>query len=60
VDHAVGFIIHHKVGDKVEKGEPLFTVHANDKTKLVEACEAVLAAHEFSDHPVERLPLFYE
>jgi pyrimidine-nucleoside phosphorylase len=60
VDHAVGFIIHHKVGDKVEKGEPLFTVHANDKTKLVEACEAILAAHEFSDHPVERLPLFYE
>ncbi len=33
VDHAVGFVIHHKVGDKVEKGEPLFTVHANDEAK---------------------------
>jgi pyrimidine-nucleoside phosphorylase len=60
VDHAVGFIIHHKVGDKVEKGEPLFTVHANDKSKLVEGRAAVLAAHEFSDRPVARLPLFYE
>src|SRR6185295_9517370 len=24
IDHAVGIVIHHKVGDKVEKGEPLF------------------------------------
>jgi pyrimidine-nucleoside phosphorylase len=60
IDHAVGFIIHHKVGDQVEKGDPLFTVHANDEQKLAEAREAVLSAHVFSDHPVERLPLFYE
>jgi pyrimidine-nucleoside phosphorylase len=60
IDHAVGFLIHHKVGDQVEKGEPLFTVHANDKEKLKEAREAVLLAHVFSDEPVERLPLFYE
>ncbi len=33
VDHAVGFIVHHKVGDKVEAGEPLFTIHANDGQK---------------------------
>jgi hypothetical protein len=37
----------------------LFTVHANDEGKLVDAREAVLAAHRFSDHPVEKLPLFY-
>ena len=57
VDHAVGFIIHHKVGDQVEKGEPLFTVHANDCRKLAEARQAVLSAHVFSADPVERLPL---
>ena len=60
VDHAVGFIIHRKVGDRVEKGEPLFTVHANDPQKLAEAREAVFSAHVFSENPVERLPLFYE
>ena len=60
IDHAVGFLIHHKVGDQVEKGDPLFTVHANDTEKLVEARKAVIAAHYFSDEPVERLPLFYE
>ena len=59
VDHAVGFIIHTKVGDKVEKGDPLFTIHANDEEKLAEAREAVLAAHSFSDEVVEPLPLFY-
>lgn len=32
IDHAVGLVTHHKVGDKVEKGEPLFTIYANDKT----------------------------
>ena len=60
IDHAVGFVIHHKVGNQVEKGEPLFTIYANDRAKLTEAREAVLVAHAFSEEPVERLPLFYE
>lgn len=60
VDHAVGFLIHHKVGDKVQKGEPLFTIHANDEKKLVEARESVLAAHVIGDKIVPPLPLFYE
>jgi len=60
IDHAVGFVIRRKVGDKVEKGEPLFTVHANDEAKLTEARDSVLNAHVFSEDPVESLPLFYE
>ena len=60
IDHAVGFVIHRKVGDRVERGDPLFTIHANDKEKLEEARQAVLSAHAFSREPVERLPLFYE
>ena len=60
VDHAVGFIIHHKVGDHVEKGEPLYTIHANDEKKLAEARERVSAAHVIGDKIVPPLPLFYE
>ncbi len=60
VDHAVGFIIHHKVGDKIQKGEPLFTIHANDEKKLAEARERVAAAHVIGDKIVPPLPLFYE
>jgi pyrimidine-nucleoside phosphorylase len=59
IDHAVGFLIHKKVGDRVEAGEPLFEIHANDEAKLAEARKAVLAAHAFSDEFVSPLPLFY-
>lgn len=60
IDHAVGFEIHRKVGDRVETGEPLFTIHANEESRLAEAREAVLSAHKFSDDPVQKLPLFYK
>ncbi|MEK6754066.1 MAG: thymidine phosphorylase [Chloroflexota bacterium] len=60
VDHAVGFIIHKKVGDQVREGEPLFEVHANDQAKLDGARKAVLSAHLFSAEFVPPLPLFYE
>ena len=60
VDHAVGFVIHKKVGDRVGLGEPLFTIHANDEVKLAEVREIVLAAHSFNDTDVPPLPLFYD
>jgi len=59
IDHAVGIVVHHKVGERVKKGEPLFTVHANDPAKAEEATEQVLKAHVFSRSPVDPLPLFY-
>ena len=59
VDHAVGFIIRHKVGEYVEAGSPLFTVHANNSTRLAQAKQEVTAAHTWSDPPVPPLPLFY-
>ena len=60
VDHAVGIVIHHKVGDHIEEGQPLFTIHANDAEKSVEARVSMLKAHIFSDIPVSVLPLFYD
>ena len=60
IDPAVGIVVHHKVGDKVAKGEPLFTIHANSAEKLAEARARVLAAHKFSKVKVKRLPLFYK
>jgi pyrimidine-nucleoside phosphorylase len=60
IDHAVGILVHHKVGDRVEQGQPLFTVHANDERRAAEARHQVLSAHVFADEPVPALPLFYE
>ncbi|MFZ5912342.1 MAG: thymidine phosphorylase [Chloroflexota bacterium] len=59
IDYAVGFVLHHKVGERIEKGQPLFTIHANDATLQAEARKRALAAHIFSQEPVAPLPLFY-
>ena len=59
IDTAVGLIAHRKVGDAVSTGEPLFTVHANDEAKLASAEKRLLGAVEWSDAPVNPLPLFY-
>jgi pyrimidine-nucleoside phosphorylase len=60
IDHAVGIIVHHKVGDHVGRGEPLFTLHANNAGKLVEARDLAIGAIGWSDEPVPALPLFYD
>ena len=60
VDHSVGIVIHKKVGDRVRTGEPLFTIHANDESRLAEARQMTLRAHFFSDTDVPPLPLFYD
>ena len=60
VDHAVGIVVHHKVGDYVISGEPLFTIHANSREKLELAKRLVLKAHRIEDEKCEPFPLFYE
>lgn len=59
IDHAVGVIIHNKVGKWVETGDPLFTIHADDRGGMEEARMRLLDAHSWSDDPIEPLPLFY-
>jgi len=59
IDYAVGFVIHHKVGDRVAKGDPLFTVHANDQGRLTQARARVAAAHVIGAGNTAPLPLFY-
>ncbi len=59
IDHAVGVMVHRKVGDHVEAGEALFTIHANVQEKLEAARQRLQAALQWSDVPVDPLPLFY-
>jgi pyrimidine-nucleoside phosphorylase len=51
IDYAVGIVLHKKVGDRVEKGEPLLTIHANDHDRLAEAGRRLLSAIRWSDEP---------
>lgn len=59
IDHSVGVLLHHKVGDQIDAGQPLFTVHANQAERLEKSIPLLLEAHTFSGTPVEPLPLFY-
>jgi pyrimidine-nucleoside phosphorylase len=35
IDHAVGFTFHKKIGDRVKKGEPIFTIHHHPHQKEI-------------------------
>lgn len=59
INYAVGIQVHCKVGQKIEKDQPLFTVHADDDISLSAARQQLLAAVSWSDEPVDPLPLFY-
>ena len=59
VDHSVGIEILHKVGDRIAIGEALFILHARAEDELAQARLQILAAHTWSDSPVDPLPLFY-
>lgn len=59
IDHAVGLVLPYDVGAKLEAGQSLGQIHANDPDKLAQAQTEVLAAITWSDEPVEPLPHFY-
>jgi pyrimidine-nucleoside phosphorylase len=49
IDHGVGLEFHKRIGDRVEKGEPLVTIHYNSDAKLDEAKSRIAAAFVFSE-----------
>lgn len=60
IDHSVGLVMRVKIGDAVERGQPLFAVYANSPAQAEQAASRVLRALQFSGDPVAPLPLFYE
>jgi pyrimidine-nucleoside phosphorylase len=58
IDHAVGLEFHKRIGDRVEKGEPLATIHYNSGAKLAAAQSLIAASYEIGGAaPREKLPL---
>ncbi|MFH2102958.1 MAG: thymidine phosphorylase [Chloroflexota bacterium] len=60
VDHAVGLMIHVKVGDPCERGQPLLTILSNDIDRQNEVEKHLGDAFAWSDDPVPPLPHFYQ
>jgi len=49
IDPAVGLEFHKRIGDRVEKGESLATIHYNADAKLAEATGLIAASYEIGD-----------
>ncbi len=60
IDHAVGLVVHRKVGDELAEGDALFTVYASGKSDLAEAESRALEAHVIGPEPVDPIPLFHK
>jgi pyrimidine-nucleoside phosphorylase len=56
IDHAVGLVLERKVGDRVEAGEPLATVHARGEVPV----ERVQACFEIGEEAGPSAPLVLE
>jgi pyrimidine-nucleoside phosphorylase/thymidine phosphorylase len=58
IDHAVGLEFHKRIGDRVEKGEPLVTIHYNSGAKLAEAQNLIAASYQIGETaPDQKRPL---
>ncbi len=60
IDYAVGVVFKRKVGARVARGEPLLTLHANDRAKFDAAKARLLAAYAFSDAKPAPPPLIHK
>ncbi len=60
IDHRVGIIVHKKVGDRVEKGDLIFEVRANDEEKLHHAMEMLERSYKIIRRRVQPLQLIFE
>lgn len=60
IDAAVGIVLEHKVGDRIQPGERLCTIYYNEETHLEEATQMVEDAFHISSTQPEARPLIYE
>jgi pyrimidine-nucleoside phosphorylase len=59
IDYGVGVMVHAKVGDAIEVGAPLCTIHAASQEAAQGVLEQVIAAYTLGEEPREPLPIVY-
>ena len=57
IDHSVGVVLSKKVGDKVDKGDVIATIYANDKDRIEDANELIVKAFAIQKEIVDTYPL---
>lgn len=54
IDPAVGVVLKKKIGDKIEEGDVLAYIHANNEQKGNEAVQKLLASYEITKENIEK------
>jgi pyrimidine-nucleoside phosphorylase len=52
IDLGVGLLVEAKLGDTVDAGSPLVTLHFNDAAKVQEACELIERAYQIGEESI--------
>ncbi len=60
IDHAVGISNLKKIGEKVEMGESLCTIHSNGHENIAQMLPQLKNAFDISSHPAKPPPLILE
>jgi len=61
IDPAVGIVLHKKVGDQVETGEPLATIYFNTQARAERARQLIVQSYEIIDEPpTKKRPLIHQ
>jgi len=60
VDPAVGIVLHKKVGDRVNVGEPIATIHYNDESRGERARQLISESCQIGDVAPQRRPLIHK
>ena len=60
IDPTVGLILHKKVGARLERGEPLATLHTNDEERVRQAEALLTGAFTLAEAPLAPRPLIIE
>jgi pyrimidine-nucleoside phosphorylase len=60
IDYTAGIILHTKIGDYIETGQPLATLYTADEAKAEAAMEKFLTCYTFGDAPGAKTVLVYD
>jgi pyrimidine-nucleoside phosphorylase len=59
VDPAVGIVVHKKIGNKVEAGEPLCTIHCHSEAQAARAKSLLVESYTITQAPASQPPLVH-
>ncbi|OQA19806.1 MAG: Pyrimidine-nucleoside phosphorylase [bacterium ADurb.Bin363] len=60
IDPSVGIWLKKRIGDKIQKGDPIAVIHSNDKDKTEDSGKCLLDAYKMGDEKPEEIPLIID